>query len=59
MRMITYHEAKDKPETFRALTGIEPSEFEDLLREFEATYSRDIEKNHQPWRTSKGSWWWT
>jgi predicted DNA-binding protein YlxM (UPF0122 family) len=42
--MITYNEAKDKPETFRALTGIDPSEFEELLREFEATYSRDIEE---------------
>lgn len=42
--MITYHEAKEKPETFRALTGIDPSEFEELLRYFEVTYSRDIEE---------------
>ena len=42
--MITYNEAKDKPETFRALTGIESSEFKELLRYFEAMYSRNIEE---------------
>jgi len=42
--MITYLEALEKPETFRALTGIDEDEFEQLLRDFEAAYHRDVEE---------------
>jgi hypothetical protein len=42
--MITYNDAKDKPETFRALTGLDKAEFEELLIAFETAYLRDVEE---------------
>jgi hypothetical protein len=43
MIMISYDEAKDKPEAFRALTGLELVEFEQLLDSFESAYRRERE----------------
>jgi hypothetical protein len=43
MIMISYDEAKDKPEAFRALTGLDKVEFEQLLDWFESAYHRERE----------------
>lgn len=43
MIMVNYDEAKNKPKAFRALTGLDRAEFEQLLKFFEVAYCRDRE----------------
>lgn len=43
--MISYSEAKDKPDAFRALTGLDHPEFEQLLKFFEVAWQSHREEH--------------
>ena len=45
--MITYEEAKDEQKVFRALTGLEQAEFEEMLKMFEIAWNKHLEEKRE------------
>ena len=42
--MFTYENVKSKPKLFRALTGLDPAEFEELLAAFRVAWAEYVER---------------